>query len=168
MASALRCSALNSSALRSSARDIARPRRAGRHSGPEPGSLRPGRKGCTEWISKILFHCILFWSFVFCSILFYCIMQHFKWDYVNSINKFLVLFYSILFCFVQFRYFPFCFVLFYSARFCSTVFGLVLLDCMAFSSSAFSSILFYSLMQHLKWEYVNSISQISSCNTSPF
>lgn len=54
MASAFRCSALNSSALRSSARDIARPRKAGRHSGPEPRSpLRPaGRKGCTELMSK--------------------------------------------------------------------------------------------------------------------
>lgn len=54
MDSAFKCSDLNRSALRSSGRDIARPRRAGRHSGPKPGSpLRPtGRKVCTEVMSK--------------------------------------------------------------------------------------------------------------------
>lgn len=69
IASAFRCSALSSSALRSSARDIARPRRAGRQSGP--GSpLRPaGREGCTEFN-----HSKIHYSVLFCSVLLYCIV----------------------------------------------------------------------------------------------
>lgn len=63
VASAFRCSALSSSALRSSARDKARPRRAGRHSAAEPMSpLKPvaeGKMGGCENTCDVF---DLFWS----------------------------------------------------------------------------------------------------------
>lgn len=118
-ASAFRCSALSSSALRSSARDMARPRRAGRHSGPEPGSLRPaGGEGRAEWMSKnhsemfyfillCLIYCVLFYYIVLCVILFYYVQFHF------------VLFYFIQACFILFCSVQFCSLVLCSTLFCS-------------------------------------------------
>lgn len=88
MASAFKCSALSSSALRSSARDIARPRIAGRHSEPEPRSpLRPaGEKAdVREWLQifplcsvwQVIMWCLYCGLFIFykCYIHIICIID---------------------------------------------------------------------------------------------
>lgn len=61
--SAFKCSALNSSALRSSARDMARPRKAERHSGPGSPVRPAGMKGYTGMMATNIFCSALFKTF---------------------------------------------------------------------------------------------------------